>query len=122
LAEQGYSPAGWRVIDPIAISIDPGNIATCGSRGVCVGEDINVRVQVAGSAIAACYLATGRPAVEQDTGFGDASAGPTAFAPSKAANAMGVIEADYDRASARHRGRAVLAAEKVVGRLTTAGL
>lgn len=118
---------GWRVVDPVAISIDPWRYRDylCGSRGeFTVAKDMNVRLRSAWfSDRAACYLAAGRPVVEQDTGFGDVlPLGPGLHAfhtVEAAADAVGVIEADYDRASAHATevAREYFAAEKVLGRL-----
>ena len=67
---------GWHVIDPIQISVDPWRYRDYlrGSRGeFTVAKDMNVRLRSGWfSDRAACYLAAGRPAVEQDTGFGEA--------------------------------------------------
>jgi len=70
-----------------------------------------------------CYMATGRPAVVRDTGFGDVlpcGEGLLAFADTEAAvGAMAEIEADYTRHSRRAREIAeeYFAAEKVLRRL-----
>src|SRR5204863_1214127 len=66
---------GWCVADPIAVSADPWRYRDYlrGSRGeFTVAKDVNVRLRSGWfSDRAACYLAAGRPAIEQDTGFGD---------------------------------------------------
>jgi hypothetical protein len=118
---------GWRVVDPLAISTDPWRYRdyVCSSRGeFTVAKDMNVRLRSGWfSDRAACYLAAGRPVVEQDTGFGDVlPLGPGLHAfhtVEEAADAVGVIEADYDRASAYaiEVAREYFAAEKVLGRL-----
>ncbi len=118
---------GWRVVDPLGISIDPWRYRDYvrGSRGeFTVAKDMNVRLRSGWfSDRAACYLAAGRPVVEQDTGFGDVlPLGPGLHAfhtVEEAADAVGVIEADYDRASAYaiEIAREYFAAEKVLGRL-----
>jgi hypothetical protein len=118
---------GWRVVDPLAISTDPWRYRdyVCSSRGeFTVAKDMNVRLRSGWfSDRAACYLAAGRPVVEQDTGFGDVlplGPGLPAFhTVEEAADAVGVIEADYDRASAYaiEVAREYFAAEKVLGRL-----
>src|SRR6185369_1308072 len=65
---------GWRVTDPLAVSMDPWRYRdyVCGSRGeFTVAKDLNVRLRSGWfSDRAACYLAAGRPVVEQDTAFG----------------------------------------------------
>jgi hypothetical protein len=118
---------GWRVIDPIAISTDPWRYRDYlrGSRGeFTVAKDINVRMRSGWfSDRAACYLAAGRPVVEQDTGFGDIlPLGPGLHAfhtVEEAANAVGVIESDYNRASmhATDIAQECFAAEKVLRKL-----
>jgi hypothetical protein len=118
---------GWRVADPIAISRDPWRYRDYvrSSRGeFTVAKDMNVRLRSGWfSDRAACYLASGRPVVEQDTGFGDIlPLGPglhAFYTVEEAADAVGVIEADYNRASAHaiEVAREYFAAEKVLGRL-----
>ena len=78
-----------------------------GSRGeFTVAKDVNVRLRSGWfSDRAACYLAAGRPVVEQDTGFGDVL--PLRPRPARLPHRGGggrrrsaPIEADYPRASA----------------------
>src|SRR5439155_901077 len=68
-------PSVYRVVDPLAVSADPWRYRDYlrGSRGeFTVAKDVNVRLRSGWfSDRAACYLAAGRPVVEQDTGFGD---------------------------------------------------
>jgi len=115
---------GWRVVDPRAVSADPWRYRdyVCGSRGeFTVAKDLNIRLRSGWfSDRAACYLAAGRPVVEQDTGFGDVlplGPGLHAFRTlEEAAAAVRAIEADYPRASA-HAGevaRECCAAERVL--------
>src|SRR6185295_11743266 len=65
--------AGWEIVDPLAVSTDPACyrrfIAT--SKGeFTVAKDVNVRLASGWfSDRSACYLAAGRPVVNQDTGF-----------------------------------------------------
>ena len=100
---------GWAIVDPLAVSADPWRYREYlrGSRGeFTVAKDLNVRLRSGWfSDRAACYLAAGRPVVEQDTGFGDVlpcGAGLHAFRSlDDAANAIRDIEADWERAS-RH--------------------
>jgi hypothetical protein len=118
---------GWRVVDPLAVSADPWRYRhyVRGSRGeFTVAKDMNVRLRSGWfSDRAACYLAAGRPVVEQDTGFGDVlPLGPGLHAfrtVEEAVNAVRLIEADYERASAHATevAREYFAAEKVLGRL-----
>ncbi len=121
---------GWHVIDPIQISVDPWRYRDYlrGSRGeFTVAKDMNVRLRSGWfSDRAACYLAAGRPAVEQDTGFGEAlPLGPGLYAfctIDDAANAIREIEGDYQRASAyaSEIAREHFAAERVIGELVAA--
>jgi hypothetical protein len=99
---------GWRVVDPLAVSADPWRYRDylCASRGeFTVAKDVNVRLRSGWfSDRAACYLAAGRPVVEQDTAFGDVlPLGPGLHAfrtVEEAAAAVRAIEADYPRAAA----------------------
>jgi len=124
---------GWRVADPLAVSADPWRYRDYirDSRGeFTVAKDVNVRLRSGWfSDRAACYLAAGRPVVEQDTGFGDViplGPGVHAFRTlEEAADAVRAIEADYARASAHAAAVAHewFAAERVVGKLlATAGV
>jgi hypothetical protein len=118
---------GWRVVDPLSVSTDPWCYRDylCGSRGeFTVVKDMYVRLRSGWfSDRSACYLAAGRPVVEQDTGFGDVlSLGPGLYAfrtVEEAVNAVRMIEADYERASthATEVAQEYFAAEKVLGRL-----
>lgn len=118
---------GWLVVDPIAVSTDPWRYRDYlrGSRGeFTVAKDMYVRLRSGWfSDRAACYLAAGRPVVEQDTGFGDVlPLGPGLHAfrtVADAADAVRLIEADYERASAHASevAREYFAADKVLGRL-----
>jgi hypothetical protein len=99
---------GWTLVDPIAVSADPWRYRDYlrTSRGeFSVAKDLNVRLRSGWfSDRAACYLAAGRPVVEQDTGFGDVlPPGPGLHAfrtVEQAAAAVYEIEADWPRASA----------------------
>jgi hypothetical protein len=118
---------GWRVVDPRTISADPWRYRDYlrGSRGeFTVAKDLNVRLRSGWfSDRAACYLAAGRPAVEQDTGFGDVlPLGPGLHAfrsPEEAAAALEAIEADYVAASAHAAAvaREYFGADRVLGAL-----
>lgn len=124
---------GWHIVDPNQISTDPWRYRDYlrGSRGeFTVAKDMNVRLRSGWfSDRAACYLAAGRPVVEQDTGFGDVlPLGPGLHAfqtVEDAAEAVREIEGDYPRASA-HAGevaRQYFAADRVVAELLSfAGL
>ena len=124
---------GWRIVDPRAVSADPWRYREYirSSRGeFTVAKDVNVRLRSGWfSDRAACYLAAGRPAIEQDTGFGDVlPLGPGLHAfrtVEEAAAAVRAVEADYGRAS-RHAAevaREHFAADRVLARLlAVAGL
>jgi len=118
---------GWRIADPRAISGDPWRYRDYlrSSRGeFTVAKDLNVRLRSGWfSDRAACYLAAGRPAIEQDTGFGDVlPLGPGLHAfrtPDDALAALAAVEADYARAR-RHAlevAREHLAADRVLAAL-----
>lgn len=118
---------GWRLRDPLAVSADPWRYRDYlrGSRGeFTVAKDVNVRLRSGWfSDRAACYLAAGRPVVQQDTGFGDVlprGPGLHAFTTvEEAADAVRAIEADYPRASAHATAvaRECFAAERVLDTL-----
>src|SRR3989449_426256 len=124
---------GWRIVDPLGVSADPWRYRDYirGSRGeFTVAKDVNVRLRSGWfSDRAACYLAAGRPVVEQDTAFGDVlplGPGLRVFRTvEEAAAAVRALEADYPRASAHAAevARECFAAERVLGKLLeTAGL
>jgi hypothetical protein len=64
---------GWDVVDPIAVSADANAYRDFirGSKGeFTVAKDLNVRLRTGWfSDRAACYLAAGRPVINQQTGF-----------------------------------------------------
>jgi hypothetical protein len=107
--------AGWEVVDPLAISRDPYVYRAFirRSRGeFTVAKDVNVRLRSGWfSDRGACYLAAGRPVVNQDTGFGDhlpTGAGLFAFrSRDDAVAAFAAIAADYPRHAAAARAIAV---------------
>src|SRR5262249_27663976 len=118
---------GWSVRDPLAVSVDPWTYQAflTSSRGeFTVAKDLNVRLRSGWfSDRAACYLAAGRPVVEQDTAFGDVlplGPGLHAFRTlDEATAAIAAIEADYPaaRAHARAVARECFAADRVLGAL-----
>jgi hypothetical protein len=118
---------GWAIADPRVVSADPFRYRDYlrASRGeFTVAKDMNVRLRSGWfSDRAACYLAAGRPAVEQDTGFGDVlPTGPGLHAfrtADEAIDAIRTIEADYPRASvdAASVARECFAADRVVAAL-----
>jgi len=124
---------GWAIADARGISADPWRYRDYvrGSRGeFTVAKELNVRLRSGWfSDRAACYLAAGRPVVEQDTAFGDVlPLGPGLHAfrtADEAAAAVRAIEADIAAASAHAAAvaRECFAAERVLGALlATAGV
>jgi GT2 family glycosyltransferase len=117
----------WRVRDGLAISmsIDRYRDYIGASRGeFTVAKDQNVRLRTGWfSDRGATYLASGRPVVNQDTGFGCAlPTGEGLFAfdsPETAAEALATIEADYSHHArgARDLAREFLGHDVVLGRM-----
>ncbi len=107
--------AGWEVVDPLEVSRDPHVYRSFirRSRGeFTVAKDINVRLRSGWfSDRSACYLAAGRPVVNQNTGFDEhlpTGAGLFAFhTPEEAVAAFAAIAADYPRHAAAARALAV---------------
>jgi GT2 family glycosyltransferase len=105
---------GWKVRDGLEVSsgIDRYRSYVGGSRAeFTVAKDQNVRLRTGWfSDRSATYLASGRPVVTQDTGFGVAlPTGEGLFAfdtPDSAAEAVGSIDADYSRHAAAARALA----------------
>ena len=104
--------AGWGVVSPLPMSLDvfdayPEFIRR--SRGeFTVAKDQNVRLRSGWfSDRDATYLASGKPVIAQDTGFGDVlptGAGLFAFQDAEGAlAALAAVEADYARHCARAR-------------------
>jgi hypothetical protein len=118
---------GWEVVDPLAVSVDPDRyrdfIRT--SKGeFTVAKEVNVRLASGWfSDRSACYLAAGRPVVNEDTGFGrQLPLGEGLFAirtRDEAAAAFAAIRSDYDRHCAAARAIAVeyFTPERVLGPL-----
>ncbi|MGE3537673.1 MAG: hypothetical protein AB7N91_09575 [Candidatus Tectimicrobiota bacterium] len=102
---------GWHVVAPLRVSTEPWDYRAyiCRSRGeFSVAKEMYVRLYSGWfSDRTACYLAAGRPAVVQDSGFGNTIAlgpGLQAFqSVDEAARAIQEIEADYPRASKHAR-------------------
>ncbi len=121
---------GWTIRDPRAVSTDPWTYRDWirEARGeFTAAKDLNVRLRSAWfSDRAACFLAAGRPVVEQDTGFGDVlPLGPGLHAVrdvAEAAAAVAAIEADYPaaRAHAATVARECFAADRVLAALLRA--
>jgi len=96
---------GWEVIDPLPISRDPDVYRDFirGSRGeFTVAKDVNIRLASGWfSDRSACYLAAGRPVVNQDTGFDRVlPTGVGLFSVrdlNEAVAAFAAIDGDYER-------------------------
>jgi hypothetical protein len=106
--------AGWEVVDPLAVSRDPHAYRAFirRSRGeFTVAKDVNVRLRSGWfSDRSVCYLAAGRPVVNQDTGFEDhlpVGAGLFSFrTPEDVVAAVAAITDDYPRHAAAARALA----------------
>jgi hypothetical protein len=118
---------GWRIVPSMEISRDFERYRKyiIGSRGeFTVAKDQNVRLRSGWfSDRTACYLAAGRPCVEQTTGFENVlPTGEGLFAFRTMGDivaAMEIIESDYGKAcrAAKEIGWEYFAAEKVLGSL-----
>ncbi len=97
--------AGWEIVDPLDVSRDPHvyRAFVRRSRGeFTVAKDVNVRLRSGWfSDRSACYLAAGRPVVNQDTGFDEhlpTGEGLFAFRTfADAVDAFAAIGSDYPR-------------------------
>jgi hypothetical protein len=106
------SRSGWSVRDPLSVSMGHEAYRSYiqGSKGeFSAAKDMNVRLRSGWfSDRSACYLAAGRPAVMQDTGFGDVlPTGSGLFAVKsldEAVEAFAQIGADYPAHCAAARG------------------
>jgi len=119
---------GWRLTDPLRMSLDvfgtyPDFIRDSRAE-FTVAKDMNVRLRSGWfSERDACYLASGKPVVAQDTGFGNVyPTGVGLFAFTTCAEALDAIEAinaDYERhcRSARALAEEHFEAAAVAGRL-----
>jgi hypothetical protein len=118
---------GWRITDPLKLS---GNMTRYrefirGSRGeFTVAKDQNIRLRSGWfSDRSACYLAAGRPVINQDTAFGSyLPTGKALFAfrtMDDILAAVDEIESDYEGScrAAREIAGEYFAAEKVLGSL-----
>ncbi len=125
---QRLQAAGWNLVSPLTMSQDvfgayPDYFRQ--SRGeFTVAKDQNVRLRSGWfSERDACYLASGKPVVAQDTGFGDTlPSGEGLFAFTTMEQALAAIEAingDYRRhcESARAIAEEYFAAPKVAAKL-----
>ncbi|MBS1886491.1 MAG: glycosyltransferase [Actinobacteria bacterium] len=138
LALSSFEPAderllaghGWRVRDALEVSreIDPYRDYIGASRGeFTVAKEQNVRLRTGWfSDRSATYLASGRPVITQDTGFGrvlPTGTGLLAFAtPEEAVEAVARVDADYGRhaAEARRIAREHFSHEVVLGEMLEA--
>lgn len=121
---------GWEVVDPLAVSRDPHvyRAFVRRSRGeFTVAKDVNIRLRSGWfSDRSACYLAAGRPVVNQDTGFDEqlpVGAGLFAFrSPAEAIAACAAIADDYPRhcRAARALAAEYFAPARVLGALVGA--
>ena len=120
--------AGFRVVSPFAMSLDPfqtyPDYFHRSRAEVTVAKDQNVSLRSGWfSERDACYLATGKPVVAQDTGFGNilpTGSGLFAYTTTEeAVAAIAAINADYRRhcLAARAIAEEFFAAEKVGARL-----
>ena len=119
---------GWRVVAPEAMSLDVFGAYRSyiqGSRGeITVAKDQNVRLRSGWfSERDACYLASGKPVVTQDTGFRcvlPTGEGLFSFTTvDEAAEALEAVNADYQRncRTARDIAEEFFEASGVAGRL-----
>lgn len=122
--------AGWEVLDPLEVSRDPERYRDFvrHSRGeFTVAKSVNIRLRSGWfSDRGACYLAAGRPVVNQDTGFDEhLPVGEGLFAfrtPADASAAFAAIAADYPRHARAARALACeyFAPERVLAALVGA--
>ena len=118
---------GWQVVEPREVSADLWRYRDYirDSRGeFTVAKELNVRLRSGWfSDRSACYLAAGRPVVEQDTGFGDVlPLGPGVHVfhtVTEAAAAILAIERDYAAAAAHASAVAqeCFRADRVAGKM-----
>ena len=120
-----WTARGWSVIDShrVSTTVDEYAEYVCGSRGeLSVAKNVYVATRSGWfSCRSVCYLAAGRPAVLQDTGFSErvpCGEGLLAFAGAEsAAAALAEVEADYDAhaAAARAVAEEHFASDRVLG-------
>src|SRR4051794_37228779 len=103
---------GWRVVDPFPMSLDPfgsyREFISTSRAEFSVAKDQNVRLRSGWfSERDACYLATGRPVVAQDTAFSNVlPTGDGLFAVANIDDAVTAVEeirGDYNRHAAAAR-------------------
>jgi hypothetical protein len=118
---------GWRLSDPRSVSGTPQDYhryvqSSLAEFGVAKGMYVQARTGWV-SDRTACYLASGRPAIVQDTGLGSAletGVGLLTFStPEEAISAARSVHADWDRHARAARALAVerLDSDRVLGRL-----
>lgn len=118
---------GWRLADGPAFSTDPWRYRDYvqASRGeFTVARDVNVRLRSGWfSERSACYLASGRPVITQDTGFGTVlPTGEGLFAFTTMDDLLAALEtvnADYERHS---RAARVIAEDYFRAEIVLAGV
>jgi hypothetical protein len=118
---------GWSLVDPTRAAGDPGAYRAYVQRSraeLCVAKNIYVEMRSGWfSDRSACYLASGKPVLAQDTGFTEtlpAGEGLLAFSTMEdAIEAVGEIEGDYDRhaAAARRVAEEHFDSDRVLGEL-----
>jgi hypothetical protein len=127
---EALAGSGWEITDPVALSRDPDAYREFvrGSAGeFTTAKDVNVRLRSGWfSDRSACYLASGRPVVTQDTGFDEVlptGEGLLAFRSlADAAAAIGAVRDDPGRhaAAARRIAEEHFAAPRVLGAMVAA--
>jgi len=118
---------GWRIVDPKIVAADPSafrHYVQSSAAEFSVSQGIYVETQSGWfSDRTVCYLASGKPALVQDTGFSrtyPAGEGLLAFrTPEEAVAGAEQITRDYDRhcRAARALAEAYFDSDKVLGRL-----
>jgi len=121
---------GWPITDPVALSRDPDAYRTFIQRSageITTAKDVNVRLRSGWfSDRSACYLASGRPVITQDTAFADVlptGAGLFSFRTlDEAVAAVAATRAEPERhgRAARRIAEEHFAAETVLGALLSA--
>jgi hypothetical protein len=124
------SDAGWEIVDPLVVSSDPDayrDFIRTSKGEFTVAKDVNVRLASGWfSDRGACYLAAGRPVVNQDTGFAPrlpAGSGLLAFRDLESAlAAFDELATHYDRhrAAARTLALEQFAPERVLAPMLAA--